>query len=126
MKYDAGKMPKADVEKKFVYSNKNLFDEQETGKIKEKNSLKDAGKFLEKNPFGLIVVTSYSDEPGEKEENLQMTQAQALVVRKYLVDNFKIDESKIKTKGYGEQYSKQKDAEQSRLEILVYGQAPIT
>jgi phospholipid/cholesterol/gamma-HCH transport system substrate-binding protein len=121
-KYDVGKMPKAAVEKKFVYSSKDLFDEEKTGKIKEKNNLKDAGKFLQNNPFGLIVVTAYSGEPGEKEENLQMTQAQALVVRKFLIDNFKLDESRIKTKGFGEQTSNQKDEQQSCVEILVYGQ----
>jgi outer membrane protein OmpA-like peptidoglycan-associated protein len=99
-----------------------LFDEEKTGKIKEKNGLKDTGKYLERNPFGLIIVTAYIGEPGEKDESLQVTQAQALVVRKYLVDNYKIDESKIKTKGFGEQSYKQKDAEQSRVEILVYSQ----
>ena len=49
-----------------------------------------------------------------------MTQAQALVVRKYLVDNFKLDESRVKTKGFGEQTSNQKNEQQSRVEILVY------
>jgi phospholipid/cholesterol/gamma-HCH transport system substrate-binding protein len=121
-KYDVGKMPKGNAQKKFTYSSKELFDEEKTGKIKEKNALKDAGKFLEKNPFGLVVVTAYSAEPGEKVENLQMTQAQALVVRKYLVDNFKIDEDRIKTKGFGEQLSKDKDLIPSHVEILVYGQ----
>jgi phospholipid/cholesterol/gamma-HCH transport system substrate-binding protein len=120
-KYDVGKMPSADVQKKFVYASKELFDEQKTGKIKEKNALQDAGKFLQKNPFGLVVVTAYSAEPGEKDENLQMTQAQALVVRKYLIDNFKLDESKIKTKGFGEQQTKDKDIQPSHVEILVYG-----
>ena len=123
-KYDVVKMPKESAEKKFVYSSKDLFDEEKTGKIKEKNSLKDAGKFLEKNPFGMVVVTAYSGEPGEKDENLQMTQAQALVVRKYLVDNFKLDENRIKTKGYGEQISKNKNVQSSRVEILVYGENP--
>lgn len=122
-KYDVGNMPQQNAEKKFVYSSKDLFDEQKTGKIKEKNTLKDAGKFLEKNPFGLVVVTAYSAEPGEKEENLQVTQAQALVVRKYLIDNFKVDENRIKTKGFGQQLTKDKDIQPSHVEILVYNQS---
>jgi phospholipid/cholesterol/gamma-HCH transport system substrate-binding protein len=123
-KYDVGKMPKNNVQKKFVYASDDLFDKEKTGKIKEKNNLKDAGKFLEKNRFGLVVVTAYSAGPGEQEENLQVTQAQALVVRKYLVDNFKLDENRIKTKGFGEQATKDKDVQPSRVEILVYGQNP--
>jgi phospholipid/cholesterol/gamma-HCH transport system substrate-binding protein len=121
-KYDVGKMPKESANKKFIYASDDLFDREKTGKIKEKNNLKDAGKFLEKNRFGLVVVTAYSAEPGQKDENLQVTQAQALVVRKYLVDNFKLDESRIKTKGFGEQTTKDKDVQPSRVEILIFRQ----
>jgi len=123
-KYEVGKMPKETAQKKFVYASDDLFDKEKTGKIKEKNNLKDAGKFLEKNPFGLVVVTAYATEPGEKEESLQVTQAQALVVRKYLIENFKLDENRIKTKGFGEQATKDKDVQPSHVEILVYGQNP--
>src|SRR5262245_19309353 len=80
-KYDVGKIPAEDAQKKFIYASNELFDEQKTGKIKEKNELKNAGKFLQQNHFGLVVVTAYSGDPGEKDENLQVSQAQALVVR---------------------------------------------
>jgi phospholipid/cholesterol/gamma-HCH transport system substrate-binding protein len=123
-KYDVGKMPKENAEKRFIYASGDLFDKEKTGKIKEKNNLKDAGKFLEKNPFGLVVVTAYCAEPGEKEENLEVTEAQALVVRKYLIDNFKLDEKRIKTKGFGEQTTKDKDVQPSRVEILVFSESP--
>jgi outer membrane protein OmpA-like peptidoglycan-associated protein len=123
-KHEVDRIPKEAFQKKFVYSSDDLFDKEKTGKIKEKNSLKDAGKFLEKNEFGLVVVTAYSAEPGEKQENLQVTQAQALVVRKYLIDNFKLDENRIMTKGFGEQLSKDKDVQPSHVEILVYGKNP--
>lgn len=123
-KYEVGKMPKESAEKKFVYASDDLFDKEKTGKIKEKNNLNDAGQFLQKNPFGLVIVTAYSAEPGEKEESLQVTQAQTLVVRKYLIENFKLDENRIKTKGFGEQTTKDKDVQPSHVEILVYSQNP--
>ena len=56
---------------------------------------------------------------GEKEKNLTLTQARAMVVREYLTNRFRVDDARIKTKGMGE--DAQTDSRKaSRVEILVY------
>ena len=60
------------------------------------------GAFLEKNPFSLVLVQAFTSLAGGQEENLVLTQAQAMVVRNYLADTFEFDDSKLKTKGMGE------------------------
>jgi hypothetical protein len=46
-----------------------------------------------------------------------LTNAQALVVREYLVDNFRLDDTRIKTSGLGKADS---ENESNKLEVLVY------
>ena len=46
-----------------------------------------------------------------------MTEARALVVRDYLVKNFKVDDTRIKTIGLGKPDAA---SEEQKLEILVY------
>jgi outer membrane protein OmpA-like peptidoglycan-associated protein len=87
--------------------------------LKDTKPLKKAGEFLQQNPFKLVAVTSSTDYRGEKDKNLDVSRAQALVVRNYLVENFKVDDSRIKTKGMGEDdHSDPKDA--GRVEVKIY------
>ena len=77
-----------------------------------------AGEFLEQNPFGLAVVASRTDMKGDTEKNRVLTEARAMVVRDYLVQNFKLDDTRIKTIGLGKS---SEPTEGNVVELLVYG-----
>ena len=67
----------------------------------------------------MAVVTAYTGVAGEKERNLTLTQARAMVVREYLAKKFRVDDTRIRTKGFGE--DAQTDSKKaSRVEIIVY------
>ena len=112
-------LPNRPAIKTFVFNDKDLFDKPDTAKLKKEKLLNQAGSFLEQNSFGLAAVVSYTGLQGEKEENLTLAQAKAMVVRQYLAKKFKVDDARIKTKGMGE--DKQADASKAgRVEIIVY------
>jgi hypothetical protein len=102
VKWEIQKLPDAAPAKKFVFSASDLFDKPDAAKLKDKKRLNEVGTYLEKNPFGLVVVQAFSGRAGDTEENMVLTQAQAMVVRDYLADKFELDDTKLKTKGMGE------------------------
>jgi phospholipid/cholesterol/gamma-HCH transport system substrate-binding protein len=111
------KVPTKPLVQKFTYEAKKIFEKTNTAKLTNQKALNDAGKFLETNPFGLVVVAASTDMKGDTEEDRTLTQARAMVVRDYLVQNFKLDDTRIKTIGLG----KSSDAsEPGKVEILVY------
>jgi phospholipid/cholesterol/gamma-HCH transport system substrate-binding protein len=117
--HEIAALPRGPALKTFVYAAREIFDKPDTAKLKNEKSLKPAGEFLQETPFGLAVVTAYTGPEGDKQKNLALTQARALVVREYLAKTFRIDGTRIKTKGMGE--DAQADSRQaSRVEILVY------
>jgi phospholipid/cholesterol/gamma-HCH transport system substrate-binding protein len=101
-KWEIDKIPDSVPLKKFVFSAGDLFEKPETVKLKDKKRLNEVGAYLATNPFGLVLVQAFSSQAGEHEENLVLTQAQAMVVRDYLADKFEFDDTKLKTKGMGE------------------------
>jgi phospholipid/cholesterol/gamma-HCH transport system substrate-binding protein len=118
-KHEIAALPEGPVLQAFVYPAKDLFGKPDTAKLRHEKSLDRVGEFLQDRPFGLAVVTAYTGLEGDKEQNLELTQARATVVREYLVKKFRVDDTRIKTKGLGE--DPQADPERaSRVEILVY------
>jgi phospholipid/cholesterol/gamma-HCH transport system substrate-binding protein len=116
-KAEISKLPEQTPAKKFVTESDELFEKPTTADIKDKKLLSHAGEFLQQNTsFKLAAVTAYTGFSGDKERNLDLSRAQAMVVRQFLVENFKIDDQRIKTKGMGED-SRDK---YGRIEILVY------
>jgi phospholipid/cholesterol/gamma-HCH transport system substrate-binding protein len=112
-------LPNAPPAKTFVYAAQELFDKADTAKLRHEKSLDQVGEFLQATPFGLAIVTAYTGPEGEKAKNLELAQARATVVRSYLVNTFRVDDARIKTKGMGE--DARTDAKRaSRVEILVY------
>jgi len=103
----------------FVYAAKEIFDRSDTARLKNERSLDRVGEFLQATPFGLVVVTASTGLEGEKDKNLELTQARALVVREYLTKRFRIDDSRIKTRGMGED-PRAESKKTDRVEILVY------
>jgi phospholipid/cholesterol/gamma-HCH transport system substrate-binding protein len=112
-------LPNRPAVRKFVFSDKDLFNEADSAKLKKEKILNEAGKFLEQHSYDLAVVTAYTGLKGEKAENLTLTQARAAVVRQYLAKKFRVDDTRIKTKGMGE--SGEIDPHKAdRVEVIVY------
>jgi phospholipid/cholesterol/gamma-HCH transport system substrate-binding protein len=111
------KLPAKPIVQKFAYEATKIFEKPDTAKLKNQKALNEAGKYLEDNPFGLAVVAAYTDMKGDSEENRTLTQARAMVVRDYIVRNFKLDDRRIRTIGLGKSDSA---SESGKVEILVY------
>lgn len=121
-KWEIGEMPGAAPLKTFTFSAEDLFEKPGTARLKDKKRLDEVGAYLEANPFGLVIVQAFSSLAGEQDANLVLTQAQAMVVRNYLADTFKLDVAKLRTMGMGEGKTAQPDRSH-RIEISVYAQA---
>ena len=116
-KHEISRLPAQPVMKQFVYDAAQVFDKPDGAKLKSKKPLDEAGSFLEQNKFGLAVVLAYTGMKGDSEKNRTLTEARTMVVRDYLAQNFKLDDTRIKTMGLGK--AKEAD-ESSKLEIIVY------
>jgi phospholipid/cholesterol/gamma-HCH transport system substrate-binding protein len=101
-KWEIETVPAALPMKTFLLASSDLFEKPATVKLKDKRRLNEVGVYLEKNPFSLVLVQAFTGLAGDHDENLVLTQAQAMVVRNYLADKFEFDDSKLKTKGMGE------------------------
>ncbi len=115
-KHAISKLPAQPRLKEFQYDAAKIFDKPDNAKLKNKKPLEEAGKFLAANKFGLAVVAA-NEMTGDTDKDRVLTLARAKVVRDYLVENFKLDDTRIKTIGLG----KSKNAgDTSRVQILVY------
>jgi phospholipid/cholesterol/gamma-HCH transport system substrate-binding protein len=115
-KYEIGKLPARPAIRKFYWPARQIFDKPDTAKLKGEKALREAGAFLQSNPFGLAVVAGYSDMEGDLAKEKVLTEARAMVVRDYLVKNFKMDDTNVKTIGLG----KSPDANAAGIAVLVY------
>jgi OmpA family len=66
-----------------------------------------------------VVVASTGME-GDTQKNLVLTQARAMVVREYLVENFGFDDSQLRTLGMGKQAGSNADADGGSIQILIF------
>ncbi|HWQ32065.1 MAG TPA: MlaD family protein [Blastocatellia bacterium] len=112
-------LPKTTPVKQFVIDGRRLFDKPDTAKFEKKELLDPVGKYLEQNPFSLVVIAAWTGEKGKEEDNLKLTQARAAVVLDYLASKFRIDDTRLKTKGMGEDRAGD-PAKADRIEIYVY------
>lgn len=113
-------LPQGTPLKVFTYSAKELFDNRESAKIKNQKSLNAGGDFLAKNQFGVAVVVVSSGMNGDTQKQLVLTEARAMVVREYLVENFGFDDSQLKTLGLGKQVGANLDADWGSIQILIF------
>lgn len=110
------RMPKEQASKNFEYDAKDIFDKPDNAKLKNSKRLDEAGKYLQENKFKLAIVAS-STALGDSKEGRTLTRARAKVVRDYLVQHFKLDDSHLKTIGMG----KRDEADGSgHVSVLVY------
>jgi len=118
-KHEIAELPQSPELMRFTYAVKDLFDKPDTVKLKNEKPLNKAGKFLEDNPFGLAVVVASTAMKGDVDENRLLTRARAMVVRQYLAEKFKLDDTRLRTKGLGE--DKQDPAQNSdKVVIIIY------
>jgi outer membrane protein OmpA-like peptidoglycan-associated protein len=115
-KHQIAKLPSGSPVKQFSWSAMKIFDKPTTAKLKDTGALKEAGAFLQSNPFGLAVVAGYSDMKGDSSQDKILTEARAMVVRDYLVKNFKMDDTRVRTIGLG----KVPEEGGSGVELLIY------
>ena len=116
-KHQISSLPQQRYIKNFVYDAKQMFDKPDTAKLKNQKTLDEAGRFLEGNRFGLAVVAAYTDMKGDSDKDRVLTQARAMVVRDYLAENFKVDDTAIKTIGLGK-------GDSNTVEIMIYPPPP--
>ena len=116
--HEIPRLPRTAPAKKFIYDAKQIFADVDTAKLKNDKTLAEAGRFLEQNRFGLAVVVAAGGMKGDTEELEVLMQARAMVVRDYLVKNFKMDDTRLKTLGLAKSDRSPTDA--GSIEIDVY------
>jgi phospholipid/cholesterol/gamma-HCH transport system substrate-binding protein len=113
-------LPQATPEKTFTYAARQLFDGRDSAKMKGQKTLKDAGDFLAQTQFGVAVVAVSTGMDGDTQKDLLLTEARAMVVREYLVENFGFDDSQLKTLGMGKTTGASLEADWGSIQILIY------
>jgi phospholipid/cholesterol/gamma-HCH transport system substrate-binding protein len=104
----------------FTYTAKQLFDAHDSARLKDKKSLNAGGEFLAQNQFGFAVIVASTGMEGDTKKDLVLTEARAMVVREYLVENFGFDDSQLKTLGMGKQAGTGLDADWGSIQILIF------
>jgi len=118
--YRIGGLPAGAPLKAFTYTAKQLFDTRDSAKLKNQKSLNASGEFLADNQFGLAVVVVSAGMEGDTQKDLVLTEARAMVVREYLVENFGFDDGQLKTLGMGKQTGANLDADWGSIQILIF------
>ena len=119
-KNEIERLPQGTPTKEFSYSAKQLFDKQDSAKLKNQKTLNPGGEFLANNPFGFAVVVVSAGMEGDAEKDMVLTEARAMVVREYLVENFGFDDGQLKTLGMGKQTDGNSDAGWGTVQIFIY------
>jgi phospholipid/cholesterol/gamma-HCH transport system substrate-binding protein len=105
----------------FRYDPKSLFDKPDSARLKNQKSLTAAGQYLQTQKFGLAVIAASTGRTGDSDKELALSEARGFVVRKYLVENFPLDDTRLKTLGLGKSATA---SEGGSIDILVYAGAP--
>ena len=114
------RLPRAIPEKTFTYAVRELFDGSDSAKIKDAKTLKGAGEFLAQSPFGVAVIVVSTGMEGDTQKDLVLTEARAMVIREYLVENFGFDDDQLKTLGLGKQPGENPGVDGGSIQILIF------
>jgi len=118
-KHAIARLPNRSPLRTFTFDGKELFGKPDSPKLAKEKLLNEVGTFLESNPYGLAVIAAQTGLTGEQEKNLQLSQARAMVVRQYLAQKFRVDDTRIKTMGTGEGGQASLDRS-GRVTIVIY------
>jgi phospholipid/cholesterol/gamma-HCH transport system substrate-binding protein len=119
-KNEIERLPQGTPTKQFSYPARQLFGKQDSAKLKNQKSLTAGGEFLANNQFGFAVVVVSAGREGDTQKDLVLTEARAMVVREYLVENFGFDDSQLKTLGMGKQANENSDSGWGTVQIFIY------
>jgi hypothetical protein len=92
----------------------------DSAKLKDRKSLNGGGEFLAQSQFGLAVIVVSAGMEGDSQSELVLTEARAMVVRQYLVENFGFDDSRLKTLAMGKQAGAAPGADWGSIQILIF------
>ena len=90
-------------EKGIVQININFASGKSIVEKRYSNELKKLADFMKENPKTNVEIQGHTDSSGSKELNKKISQARASSVRTYLIENFKIEPSRLSSKGYGDE-----------------------
>jgi hypothetical protein len=113
-------LPQSTPMKEFTYSGKQLFDKQDSAKLKNQKSLNAGGEFLANNQFGFAVIAVSAGMEGDTKKDLLLTEARAVVVREYLVEKFGFDDEQLRTLGLGKKTDANSDTGWGTVQIFIY------
>jgi outer membrane protein OmpA-like peptidoglycan-associated protein len=117
--HEVSQLPKQPAAKTFDFNPKTLFDKPDSAKLRNEKDLAAAGQFLASQKFGLAVIVVTTGNKGDSEKQFVLSEARGFVVRKYLVDNFQLDDTRIKTLGVGKTTDASPDGS---IQILIYAE----
>jgi phospholipid/cholesterol/gamma-HCH transport system substrate-binding protein len=126
VKNEIERLPTGVPTKEFTYPAKQLFDKHDSAKLKNQKSLNAGGEYLASNQFGLAVVVASAGAEGDTQKDLVLTEARAMVVREYLVENFGFDDSQVKTLGLGKHADATSEDGWGTVQILIYPEGTTT
>ncbi|MGA3009085.1 MAG: MlaD family protein [Terracidiphilus sp.] len=113
-------LPQGEPLKAFTFPVKQLFDSHVSTRLRNQKALDAAGSFLAQNQFGLAVVVVSAGMEGDTQKDMALTQARAMVIREYMVENFGFDDSQLKTLGLGKQPGSNPDDGWGSIQILIF------
>jgi phospholipid/cholesterol/gamma-HCH transport system substrate-binding protein len=116
-KHEIARLPESAPEKTFAYDAKQVFDKPDAARLKDKKDLNEVGEYLQGRKFGEVVITAAASMKGDSDKDRTTTQAQAMVIRNYLVQNFRLDDTHMKTMGLGKT---PEGGENGKVQILIY------
>jgi phospholipid/cholesterol/gamma-HCH transport system substrate-binding protein len=116
-KHEIAKLPPQGPQKTFDFEARKVFDKVTSAKLKDKKAIDDVGRYLQSQKFGQVVITAAAGMKGDSNKEQITTEAQAMVIRNYLVQNFRLDDTRIKTMGLGKTAYAGDDG---KVQILVY------
>jgi outer membrane protein OmpA-like peptidoglycan-associated protein len=117
-KHQIAAVPAGTPSQKFPFDAKQLFDKPDSAKLKNSKLLNAAGQYLQEHKFDSAVIVATAGMKGDSEKQKVLTEARAFVVRKYLVEHFKINDVNLKTAGLGKGSGA---GPEGTVELLVYG-----
>jgi outer membrane protein OmpA-like peptidoglycan-associated protein len=113
-------IPQSPPLKIFSFQGNQLFDSRDSSQMRNQKSLNSAGEFLAHNQFAFAVVIVSTGMEGDTQKDLVLTQARAMEVREYLVENYGFNDSQLKTLGMGKQAGASLDADWGSIQILIF------
>jgi phospholipid/cholesterol/gamma-HCH transport system substrate-binding protein len=116
-KHAISHLPSGAPSKSFEFDGREIFDKRDQAKLKNQKILNEAGDYLQANDFSLAVVAVSVGMKGETDKDRVLSEGRATAVRDYLAQNFRLNDTRIKTIGLGKMGG---TGDNGKAEILVY------